>query len=305
MKSKNKFLSFPLCHPFSAVCTVAVVLLFGVLAASAQIGDYMYKGSEQTITLNPGRYDIIAYGAQGGADYQSGGAYGAEMEGEFDFTTVTTLTLLVGGVGGYGGGGQFGSGGGGGGGSFVVNGSTPLVVAGGGGGAGASGSSPGVTGTSGTPGNVNAFGGAGGAGGVNGGGGQYYVGGGGGGFSGGGGGINGRSFLSGGGGGGNGGFGGGGGGSYTQAGGGGGVGKYNPDYGLGGGGGGSIIDSSAIMVPAEVSGVASPDGSPNGEIMIAAVPEQSYTLALAAISVFPLLLIHMRLARTGRTRPRA
>lgn len=297
MKMKFKPTLRANCHSCSIGYAVAVVLQLGVLAGHAQT--FQYSGSETTITLNPGVYDIAAYGAQGGADYQSGGAFGAEMEAEFSFTKVTTLTLLVGGAGGYGSGGQFGSGGGGGGGSFVVNGSTPLIVAGGGGGAGASGSSPGVTGTSGTAGNVNAYGGAGGAGGVNGGGGQSYVGGGGGGFNGGGGGINGRSFLSGGGGGGNGGFGGGGGGTYTQAGGGGGgysggggggVGKYNPDYGLGGGGGGSIIDSSEIEVLAQISGVANPAGSPNGEITIRAVPEQASTLVLAGLSGLGLFL---------------
>jgi hypothetical protein len=49
----------------------------------------------------------------------------------------------------------------------------------------------------------------------------------------------------------------------------------------GGGGGGSIIDSSAIMVLAEVSGVASPDGSPKGEIIISPVPEPSVLVLLA------------------------
>ena len=39
----------------------------------------------------------------------------------------------------------------------------------------------------------------------------------------------------------------------------------------GGGGGGSIIDASAITNLTEVSGIASPDDSPNGEIIIAAV----------------------------------
>jgi hypothetical protein len=44
----------------------AVTLLSGVLAGSAQTGDYLYSGTEQTITLGPGSYDITAYGAQGG-----------------------------------------------------------------------------------------------------------------------------------------------------------------------------------------------------------------------------------------------
>jgi hypothetical protein len=93
-----------------------------------------------------------------------------------------------------------------------------------------------------------------------------------------------------GGGGGGGGFAqaGGGGGGYS-GGGGGGHGQYNDDFGFGGGGGGSIIDSSAIMVLAEVSGIASPDGSPNGEIIITAVPEPT-SLALAGLSGLSLLL---------------
>lgn len=44
-------------------------------------------------------------------------------------------------------------------------------------------------------------------------------------------------------------------------------------YLSGGGGGGSYIDSSAVAVLAEVSGISSPDNSPNGEIIISPVPE--------------------------------
>jgi hypothetical protein len=299
MKTKFKFTIRTTCHSCGVVCAGAIVLQFGVLAGYAQTGNYLYSGSKTTITLNPGLYAITTYGAQGGGCYQSAGGLGAKMEGEFDFTTATTLTLLVGGVGGTGSG-QFGSGGGGGGGSFVINGSTPLVVAGGGGGGGAAGSNAGNTGSSGGYGGY-----AGGAGGIDGGGGQNSgITGGGGGFSGGGWDfygssyLNGSSFLSGGGGGGNGGFGGGGGGNSAQAGGGGGGfsgggggghGQFNPDFGFGGGGGGSIIDSSAIMVLAEVSGVASPDGLPNGEIIITGVPEPT-TLALTGLSGFCFLL---------------
>jgi Glycine rich protein len=145
MNTKYKFIIVPQCHPFGAACMVAVTLLFGGFASSAQTGDYMYSGSEQTITLNPGFYDIAVYGAQGGA-YTSfevhtvSGGLGAEMEGEFNFTTVTTLTLLVGGAGSTAAlSDHETAGGGGGGGSFVVSGDTPLVVAGGGGGNGSSG----------------------------------------------------------------------------------------------------------------------------------------------------------------------
>ena len=57
----------------------------------------------------------------------------------------------------------------------------------------------------------------------------------------------------------------------------------------GGGGGGSYIDSSAIAIITEVSGIASPDGSPNGEIIITAVPEPT-TLALTGLSGLCFLL---------------
>lgn len=81
---------------------IAVVLQFGMLAASAQI--YLFTGSETTVTLNPGAYDITAYGAQGGTGSAkllglNSGGLGAEMEGQFSFTAPTTLTLLVGGSG--------------------------------------------------------------------------------------------------------------------------------------------------------------------------------------------------------------
>jgi hypothetical protein len=69
--------------------------------------------------------------------------------------------------------------------------------------------------------------------------------------------------------------GGGGGGGYSGGGGGGGGGFIGPgSFGGpgGGGGGGSIIDSSAIAILAEVSGILSPDNPTNGEIIITAVP---------------------------------
>jgi hypothetical protein len=200
MKSKN------------ALCglAMAVVLQMGMLAGSAQTNKYLFSGSKTNITLPPGTYIITAYGAPGGGGYFGG--LGAEMSGEFTFSTSTTLTLLVGE--------------GGGGGSFVVGGST--VIAGGGGG--------GIGGTTGT------YGG--------------YGGGGGGGFLGG-------PVVNEGGGGGGGGY----------SGGGGGYGDLDFPAGVGGGGGGgSIIDSSAIAILTEVSGIASPDDPANGEIIITAVP---------------------------------
>ncbi|MGD0253266.1 MAG: glycine-rich protein [Verrucomicrobiota bacterium] len=118
-------------HLLAAMAST-VVLQFGVLPGFSQ--SYLFTGAETTITLNPGTYDITAFGAQGGSGnvwpFSGGGpGLGAEMEAEFNITTATTLTLLVGGAGS-----NNGAGGGGGGGSFVVNGSTPLLVASGGGG---------------------------------------------------------------------------------------------------------------------------------------------------------------------------
>lgn len=99
-----------------------------------------------------GLYEIIAYGAQGGAGVNSIGSagvggLGAEIGGEFRLTKNESLLILAGGRGGGGSGigigniyssGTFiGGGGGGGGGSFVFGPNmTPLVIAGGGGGGG-------------------------------------------------------------------------------------------------------------------------------------------------------------------------
>ena len=90
------------CYSFGAVCAVAVILQFGVLASSAQTGIYLFTGSETTITLNPGTYDITAYGAQGGDSvgavirWRSRGRNG----GPSLPSQAATLTLLVGGGGG-------------------------------------------------------------------------------------------------------------------------------------------------------------------------------------------------------------
>jgi len=224
MKTKFKSSIHAGCLSFGVGIAAAVFLQSGAVTASAQTGDYLYSGSETTINLGPGLYDISTYGAQGGSwGGGGGGGLGAEMEGEFSFSGLTTLTLLVGGAGGSeGGGGDSGGGG-----------------AGGSGDEGGGGDSGGYA-------------------------------------------DGGDSFLSGGSGGAvnanNGGTGGGG---WDGGGGGGG------DF-LGGGGGGSIIDSSGTVL-AEISGIANPDDSPNGEIIITAVPEPS-TLALAGLSGLSLML---------------
>jgi hypothetical protein len=243
---------------------MAVVLQLGMLAGSAQTNRYLFSGSEMNITLNPGTYIITAYGALGGSSYSGDDlGLGAEMSGEFNFSTSTTLTLLVGGSGAFA---QYASGGGGGGGGDEFH------FAGGAGNVSTNGS----YGIGGVPGGT---GGGGGDSGEGGGGLLDNYGGGGGGFLGNGGGgvAGGNSFENGGYGGGHyyggqhtlGGFGGGGGGGYS--GGGGGVYSFGVLTGNGGGGG-SIIDSSAIANLAEVSGTNSPDNPYAGEIIITALP---------------------------------
>ena len=267
------------------IITLLISYLFGVLTGSAQTNIYLFTGTEQTITLNPGTYDITAYGARGGYETSQGirGGRGAEMEALFRFTTNTALTLLVGGAGK-----NSGAAGGGGGGSFVVNGTTPLVIAGGGGGGCTGNGSSGRTDQTGADGPMGGLGGSNGSGG---GGGGSTSGGGGGGYSGAGGGGSGgggSSFLAGGrggncGAGGSGSYGGGGGGGWNGGGGGGGYsgGGGAAGAGNGGGGAGSFIDSSAIAIVTEVSGVSSPGNSTNGEIIIITLPKP-ITLALAS-----------------------
>jgi len=89
-----------------------------------------------------------------------------------------------------------------------------------------------------------------------------------------------------GGGGGGGTLGGGGGGGYSGGGGGNGYGTFGFAGGSGGGGGGSYIASSATADLTVASGVASPDDSPNGEIIITAaalalgISESSNTISI-------------------------
>src|SRR5204863_6630185 len=96
---------------------ICSILLFGVLASSAQTNTYLFTGSKTNITLNPGHYQITVYGGQGarGGYTAYRGGMGAQMSAEFSFPNPSTLTLLVGGAGHS----QDFEGGGGGGGSFV------------------------------------------------------------------------------------------------------------------------------------------------------------------------------------------
>lgn len=265
MKSKLKQLHYGLC--------AAVLTALTPQSTSAQGTNFEYSGGEVTYTLGPGTYDITAYGAKGGFStiLSHPGGLGAEIEAVFSFTSPTPLTIMVGGAGGDGPGSPRGPGGGGGG-TFVVAGSGPLIVAGGGGGGGYDNAygygGPGLTNNGGSPGlGGPGYGGAGGGGFSTDGGPGFWGSG------------QGYSFLHGGGsaGGGfygasGGGFGGGGaGGNYQGGGGGGYTGGYGGPGNSAGGGGGSYIDSSAIAISTELSGVASPDGSHNGYVIIVPV----------------------------------
>jgi hypothetical protein len=253
---------------------------------------YTYTGTIQQYTVTvAGVYEIIAYGAQGGASYAQGGALGglgAEVGITASLSVGDELDILVGGAGG-----SDDDAGGGGGGTFVAlvfpgdpPKDIPVVVAGGGGGAGfQTPGSPGLTTTAGGNGGGLPTVGTGGTSG-SGGGASASVGhgaGGGGGFDGNGGNgpdgtAGGDSFLAGGTGGsssgdadGAGGFGGGGGAAENIFAGGGG-GGYSGGGGGGdsgaGGGGGSYANPAGTEF-ADVSG----ENSGNGMVTITLTSE--------------------------------
>ena len=123
--------------------------------------DFAYTGSAQSITLQPGKYKLEVWGAQGGRGSTSGSNYfggnGGYSVGSIGFEETTTLFVAVGGKGGdcngayvgsggYNGGGTsdstgvgYGSGGGGGGTDIRIGEDSlyaRVIVAGGGGGGG-------------------------------------------------------------------------------------------------------------------------------------------------------------------------
>jgi hypothetical protein len=237
--------------------------------AAMTAGTYSFSGSVEYVTVaSTGVYDILAYGAQGGAGSAvSLGGYGAEIGGDFNLTAGDVLEIIVGGQGGSGIFGASNYGGGGGGFSAVIDQTTgaDLVIAGGGGGAGfLGGQAAAAAGQSGSSGGAGsgAYGGAAGTGGNGGGGPSVRLGGGGGGtgFKSGGGQYGadsgaGGQFTAGGAGAyfvgygmpNSGGFGGGGGGGVNGGGGGGGYsgGGGGDGNGYSGGGGGSYLGNTA------------------------------------------------------------
>ncbi|HEY1934156.1 MAG TPA: PEP-CTERM sorting domain-containing protein [Acetobacteraceae bacterium] len=229
----------------------SVLALTRVASAGPVTFDYTGAVVDYTVPAT-GLYQIVAAGAQGGADGNGvSGGNGAVISGKFSLTAGDELVIAVGGQGGNGQ--AFRSyAGAGGGGSFAVDQttSTKLVIAGGGGGGYENNGGPGITGHGGGGGGGSSFSlGAGGGGGYRGNGGGAEASGG-------------RGFpnLAGGatywGGGANGGFGGGGASGANGAGGGGGYtgGNAGGDYGFGGG----SYDSG--MDPTLVAGAQAGDG---------------------------------------------
>lgn len=110
--------------------------------------NFSYTGSVQTATLDPGKYILECWGAQGGTYSGCIGGYGGYSKGTITLTKTTTVYISVGGAGsssstaaGFNGGGTgISSGRGGGGATDVRIGQNSLysrvIVAGGGGGAG-------------------------------------------------------------------------------------------------------------------------------------------------------------------------
>lgn len=294
-------------HKVSFYKRIGWSVFYGVVAWSLPLSADMIpysgvNGQQQYEITTTGTYQIVAYGAQGGATTYYGnvpGGQGAEIGGDFTLTAGTILDVYIG---------QQGVlnavTAGGGGGTFIALDSSGspgqlLIAAGGGGGAayGDGGMNASLT-TSGVDG--NAFGGNGGVGGTNGnGGGSAGAGGGGGAYLSGGGGSSwaggGASFpsLAGGSdvGGGEGGYGGGGGGAYLGGGGGGGYsgggGGGNERYDGVGGGGGSYIDASTQVIE-------SIGNTGNGYVTIdplsSAAPEPE-PLLIAGVGLFAILIV--------------
>lgn len=257
-----------------------------VLSSFPALGDsFSYTGSAQTfIAPVTGLYEIVAYGAQGGAasSGRGTGGLGAEIGGDLLLQEGEILTIDVGGQGG-----SSSNTGAGGGGTFVVGpGQTALVIAGGGGGAnGAYSGQNALTGTSGGY----------GAGSTGHGGTAGNTGGGGAGFYGSGANSNdssakggsGYPSLAGGGGSVNGGFGGGGGADSNNPGGGGGYSGGGGGF-FYGGGGGSYLDTSVSNQVLE-AGIESGNGLVTITVIPTTTPEPA-SYALFACGFMAILL---------------
>ena len=86
MKSKYEFFIYIPSYPLNAVCMVAATVLLQS-SGSAQTSKYLFTGSETNITSNPGNYQIIAYGAAGGANNAKASAEAWELKWLRDSTS--------------------------------------------------------------------------------------------------------------------------------------------------------------------------------------------------------------------------
>lgn len=116
---------------FTSFVLVIAVVLFAYTNSYSQISTFLYTGAVQYYTVPAGvtSIRIDAEGAQGGSGNGGPGGLGACMSGTFDVTPGDVLTVIVGEQGV-----QWGNSGGGGGGSGVLQGATPMIIAGAGGG---------------------------------------------------------------------------------------------------------------------------------------------------------------------------
>lgn len=101
---KNKKSYSPIMRYFSKILKLTIVLFISVLSinnASGQTWNFDYTGSQQTVTLQPGRYKLEVWGAEGGGDTGAvdkiaPGGKGGYSKGEITLTEAKTVYVIVG-----------------------------------------------------------------------------------------------------------------------------------------------------------------------------------------------------------------
>jgi gliding motility-associated-like protein len=96
----KKLNSFVMRYIFEILKLTIVLFLsvFSINNASGQTWNFDYTGSQQTVTLQPGRYKLQTWGAQGGGgiNYFGLGGKGGYAEGEIVLIYTTTLYINIG-----------------------------------------------------------------------------------------------------------------------------------------------------------------------------------------------------------------
>ena len=73
------------------------ILLWASQVLAQDVYNFSYTGAQQSITLQPGRYKLEVWGAQGGAGYAGSlGGKGAYAQGVLTLTDPTTIYIYVG-----------------------------------------------------------------------------------------------------------------------------------------------------------------------------------------------------------------